>query len=80
MSYSNKIESTIIFKEKTKKISQFKSETVISYIEEKEKAELYKSMEQGYMEMASINLEYAEESLSCEWCDAVEYETWLFGV
>ena len=40
----------------------------------------YKSMEQGYKEMAHINLQYAEDCLAVEWYDAIEYETWLFGV
>lgn len=80
MSYLKEMKKKLIFNEKTKKISQFKSQRLISYIEDNEKIELYKSMEQGYREMASINLEYAEESLSCEWCDAIEYEAWLFGV
>ena len=80
MSYSEGTGNFLIFNKKEKKNSQLKSERLISYIEDKEKAELYKSMEQGYKEMAHINLQYAEDCLAVEWYDAIEYETWLFGV
>ncbi len=80
MSYSEGTGNFLIFNKKEKKNSQLKSERLISYIEDKEKTELYKSMEQGYKEMAHINLQYAEEGLFSDWYDAIEYETWLFGV
>lgn len=80
MSYSEGTKNFLIFNKKEKKNSQLKSERLISYIEDKENTELYKSMEQGYKEMAHINLQYAEDYSVAEWYDTIEYETWLFGV
>lgn len=37
-------------------------------------------MKRGYKEMASINLGYAEEAVTAEFYDELEYERWLCGV
>lgn len=42
--------------------------------------DLFEWMKRGYKEMASINLSYAEEAVTAEFYDELEYERWLCGV
>lgn len=43
-------------------------------------SDLFEWMKRGYKEMASINLSYAEEAVTAEFYDELEYERWLCGV
>ncbi len=63
-------------KEDRKKKSQFIMKSIILYIE-RSKSEYIENMKNGYMEMASINLEFSEMSCAYDLEDCVEYETWL---
>ena len=45
-----------------------------------ENNDLFEWMKRGYKEMASINLGYAEEAVTAEFYDELEYERWLCGV
>lgn len=80
MSNSREKKHFCIIEEKIKKNSQFNGGKLISYIESVKNEDLYEWMKKGYEEMASINLEYAEEACSLGLHDELEYETWLCGV
>lgn len=63
-----------------KKNSQLNKASLISYIEEDDKASLIEWMKRGYKEMAKLNLEICESGFASDFNDANEYESWLFGV
>lgn len=79
MSKSREVNKNLIIKQKNKKNSQFNDYKLISY-KEREKKDLYDWMRKGYEEMASINLNYAEENSIGLYDELIEYETWLCGV
>ncbi|SUY45862.1 CopG-family transcriptional regulator [Clostridium putrefaciens] len=58
-----------------KKNSQFIMRSVILYRDNENNTK--GNMESGYLEMASINLEYSELGCECEYNECLEYETWL---
>ncbi len=64
-----------VLKDDDKKKSQFIMRSVILYIESKNNS--IENMKDGYLEMASINLEYSELGCACEYEECLEYETWL---
>lgn len=64
-------------KEDSKKRSEFIREVIILYIEEKKKLKEMEQMKMGYLEMAKINLEFAEMGFASDIRDLKEYEAKL---
>lgn len=64
-------------KEDCKKRSEFIREAIILYIEEKKKLNEISQMGKGYIEMAELNIEFAEMGFSCDMADLNEYEAKL---
>lgn len=80
MSKQNQIKNNIKNIKKNEKNSQLNDNTLISYKEKEKTKDLYSWMKNGYEEMASINLQYAEEACGLALYDELEYEMWLCGV
>ncbi|WP_027625184.1 CopG family ribbon-helix-helix protein [Clostridium lundense] len=64
-------------KEDSKKRSEFIREVIILYIEEKKRLKEMEQMKKGYLEMAKINLEFAEMGFASDIRDLKEYEAKL---
>lgn len=64
-------------KEDSKKRSEFIREVIILYIEEKKRLKEVEQMKKGYLEMAKINLEFAEMGFASDIRDLKEYEAKL---
>ncbi|KAJ53217.1 CopG family transcriptional regulator/antitoxin EndoAI [Clostridium tetanomorphum] len=64
-------------KEDSKKRSEFIREVIILYIEEKKKLKEMEQMKKGYLEMAKINLEFAEMGFASDIRELKEYEAKL---
>lgn len=64
-------------KEDSKKRSQFIREAIILYIEERKKQIKLDEMKKGYIEMANINRDYAEQGFEQDVKDLKNYEAML---
>lgn len=65
---------------KIKKKSKFIEGNLIQYSKSKYDVDFLKLMKNGYLEMASINLEISESTIEGENTDLDKYENWLCGV
>lgn len=66
-----------IIKKDSQKRSEFFREAIILYIEERKKQIKMDEMKKGYMEMANINREYAEQGFEQDIKDLKKYEAML---
>lgn len=64
-------------REDSKKRSEFIREAIILYIEEKKRMRSIEEIKQGFLEMAQLNLEFAEIGFSCDVCELDQYEAKL---
>jgi CopG family transcriptional regulator/antitoxin EndoAI len=65
---------------KIKKNSGIMDKSLIQYIDEGFSVDFEKLMEEGYKEMAEINLEYSKLGFEYMLDDVNEYEAWICGV
>lgn len=70
----------VLGNKKIGKNSGIMEKSLIQYINEGFSADFEKLMENGYKEMAEINLEYSKLGIEYMLDDVNEYEAWICGV